>query len=407
MNPLRLLVDTSGFPARWHCGSWTVAHGWVHILADLSIFGAYAAIPAVIAFFALRRKDLPFPRLAWLFVAFIASCGVGHLVEATIFWHPWYRLSALVKVWTAVASWLTVAALAVIAPRALALPGIARLNDELARELAARRRAEEELAAANAALRDHEAELEEQARELARSNEALEQFAYAASHDLQEPLRKVVMFCEMLREEKAAALDDEARTYLGFAIDGGRRMQGLVRGLLELSRVESAAASGELVDADAALRAALENLADAAREAGAEVTAGPLGAVVADATQLEQVFRNLIGNALKYRAPGRPPRVRVEAQREPDRVTITVRDNGIGIPTGRVEEAFLPFRRLNPRHESPGSGLGLTLCRRIVAHWGGGLDATSEEGVGSVFRVTLRAVGRPRSVSRAPDRPGP
>lgn len=393
MDPLRLLLDTSGFPPRWRCGSWTPAHGWVHIVADLLIFAAYAAIPAVIAFFALRRKDLPFPRVAWLFVAFITSCGIVHLVEATIFWHPWYRLSALIKVCTALASWLTVFALVAIAPRALALPGIARLNEELARELAARRRAE--------------AELEAQARELVRSNEALEQFAYAASHDLQEPLRKVVMFCEMIEDEKGAALDDEARAWLGHAVDGGRRMQTLVRGLLELSRVEAVPVGDALVDADAALGAARETLADAIRESGAEVEAGPLGGVVGDAMQLEQVFRNLLSNAIKYRAPGRPPRIRVDARREADRVEISVRDNGIGIPDGRTEDVFLPFRRLHARRDVPGSGIGLTLCRRIVTHWGGTIDASSAEGVGTTVRLVLRADPAARGVSRAPDPPAP
>lgn len=128
MNPLRLLVDTSGFPPRWRCGNWTSLHGWTHVAADALIFGAYAAIPAVIAYYTLRRRDLPFPRVAWLFVTFIVSCGVTHAVDATLFWHPWYRLWALLKVGTAVASWLTVLALVDVVPRALALPGAAALN---------------------------------------------------------------------------------------------------------------------------------------------------------------------------------------------------------------------------------------------------------------------------------------
>lgn len=269
---------------------------------------------------------------------------------------------------------------------------------------ARRRRGEAKLAALNETLRAHESELESQARELARSNEALEQFAYAAAHDLQEPLRKVVTFCELLHEEKGAALDDEARAYLRAAVDGARRMQLLVRGLLELSRVEGVAVSEQPVDADAALRAALENLADAAREVDARITAGAIGPVIADPTQLEEVFRNLIGNALKYRAPGRPPTVDVRAERSGDFVTISVRDNGIGIAHGKMEEVFLPFRRLHPQHLARGSGLGLTLCRRIVSRWGGAVDVASTPGEGSTFRVTLRATAAAPRVSRAPDR---
>ena len=125
------LLDTSDFPARWYCGHWTSGHGWLHILSDLAIFGAYAAIPAVLIFFAIRRTDIPYLPIFWLFAGFILLCGTVHLIEATIFWQPWYRLSGLVKLATAVISWWTVIALIQITPKALALPGIARMNAEL------------------------------------------------------------------------------------------------------------------------------------------------------------------------------------------------------------------------------------------------------------------------------------
>jgi PAS domain S-box-containing protein len=129
---LAKLLDTSGFPARWDCGQWTPAHGWLHVTADCAIFGAYAAIPAVIVFFALRRTDVPFLPIFWLFAGFILFCGTGHLIDATLFWHPWYRLSGLVKLATAVMSWGTVFALVRIAPAALKLPGLAKVSAELA-----------------------------------------------------------------------------------------------------------------------------------------------------------------------------------------------------------------------------------------------------------------------------------
>ncbi len=128
---LSQLLDTNGFPARWHCGSWTPGHGWLHILSDCGIFGAYMAIPIGLAYFTWKRNDVPFQPVFWLFVAFIASCGVGHLIEATIFWHPWYRLSGVVKLITALVSWATVIALVPIIPRALALPGLAESHKQL------------------------------------------------------------------------------------------------------------------------------------------------------------------------------------------------------------------------------------------------------------------------------------
>src|SRR5438094_9255381 len=125
------LFDTADFPSRWSCGNWSEVHGWLHVLSDAAIFGAYFAIPVVLAYFVLRRKDVPFLPIFWLFALFILSCGIGHAVEATIFWQPWYRLSGLVKLITAIASWTTVLALVPIVPRALALPGLALVNDQL------------------------------------------------------------------------------------------------------------------------------------------------------------------------------------------------------------------------------------------------------------------------------------
>src|SRR6478672_13701814 len=138
------IFDTSGFPARWHCGRWSAQLGWTHIISDLAIFGAYAAIPAVLAYFIVRRRDMPFPSIFWLFAAFIFACGFGHFVEATIFWHPWYRFAALVKVCTAIVSWSTVIALVPLVPRALALPGLAAVNRQLQKEIQERKRGEQQ-----------------------------------------------------------------------------------------------------------------------------------------------------------------------------------------------------------------------------------------------------------------------
>jgi hypothetical protein len=125
------LFSTADFPARWFCGRWSAVHGWTHVVSDVAIFAAYAAIPAALIYFTRKRHDLPFLPIFWLFGAFIFFCGTGHLVESTLFWHPWYRLSAAVKVCTAVVSWATVVALVRVLPRALELPGLARVNDEL------------------------------------------------------------------------------------------------------------------------------------------------------------------------------------------------------------------------------------------------------------------------------------
>jgi Sec-independent protein translocase protein TatA len=135
-NAVTELFDTSGFPARWHCGVWSESLGWLHVGSDIAIFAAYTAIPVVLAYFVLRKPGVPFPRVFLLFVVFIFSCGFGHLIEAIIFWHPVYRFAGLVKFITATASWVTVLALVVITPKALKFPALAKLNADLARSYA-------------------------------------------------------------------------------------------------------------------------------------------------------------------------------------------------------------------------------------------------------------------------------
>lgn len=181
------LFDTSDFPARWNCGNWSTPHGITHIVSDLAIFGAYAAIPCALAYFVIRRRDVPFLPIFWLFVAFIAFCGLGHLVEATIFWHPWYRFSALIKVCTALVSWATVLALLPVLPKALGLPGLAQVNQQLVAEIAERESTEAKLRQSHSELQDFSRvalEREERVMELkAEVNALLNELGRGARYD--------------------------------------------------------------------------------------------------------------------------------------------------------------------------------------------------------------------------------
>ena len=239
--------------------------------------------------------------------------------------------------------------------------------------------------------------LERHARDLARSNEELEQFAYVASHDLQEPLRKIRAFGALLADEKRESLDDEGQQYIDFMTDAAARMQTLVSDLLALSRVTTAAHPFEDLSLAEVFDTVLSDLSVALEEADGQVEVAATPTIEADRTQMEQLFRNLIGNALKFRRPGVPPQVTVEvaAQAQPiDAVpgpahAIVVTDNGIGFESSQGSKLFQPFKRLHARHQYEGAGIGLAICEKIVLRHHGRITASGTPGAGATFTVTL------------------
>ena len=228
--------------------------------------------------------------------------------------------------------------------------------------------------------------------ELARSNRELELFAYVASHDLQEPLRMVASYVQLLARRFANVVDDDGRQFVRFAVEGAQRAQQLIDDLLEFSRVGTAGQPLVPVDAGIAAGKALANLAVALKEAGARVDIGPLPRVLGDESQLVQLFQNLIGNAVKFRGTD-PPVVEVAAQQIGGWWEFHVRDNGIGIAPEYLERIFVIFQRLHNRDAYPGNGLGLALVKKIVERHGGRIRVESEVGKGSTFRFTLGDAG--------------
>ncbi len=235
--------------------------------------------------------------------------------------------------------------------------------------------------------------LEEQAQELERSNNDLEQFAYVASHDLQEPLRKVASFCQLLQRRYAGKLDERADQYIGFAVDGAERMQQLINDLLAFSRVgRTTAAFSEVALADVVAGAAAQ-LEPARSEVDGTIDVGSLPVVRGDASLLRALFVNLIGNGLKFRRDGVPPQVTVSAHEVGDEWEVTVTDNGIGIDPEYVDKVFVIFQRLHARDVYAGTGIGLALAKKIVEFHGGriGIDAPCAE-PGTTVRLTLPAL---------------
>ena len=257
------------------------------------------------------------------------------------------------------------------------------------------------------------ADLDAQAAELRRSNGELEQFAYVASHDLQEPLRKVASFCQLLEKRYSDKLDERGLKYIEFAVDGAKRMQVLINDLLTFSRVGRATDVRVPVPLDQPLDAAVTALSAAAEETGAVIERpGPLPEVMGDPTLLGMLWQNLIGNAIKFRAPDRAPVIRVTAAAQPGGDwQIGVADNGIGVPAEFAEKIFVIFQRLHGRDAYPGTGIGLALCKRIVEQHGGqmSLDTTYEGGTRIYFTLPApAAASRPaRPVTPRSSPPSP
>ncbi|MEN3269462.1 ATP-binding protein [Pseudonocardia sp.] len=231
--------------------------------------------------------------------------------------------------------------------------------------------------------------LDEQARELERSNRDLEQFAYVASHDLQEPLRKVSSFCQLLQRRYAGKLDDRADQYIAFAVDGASRMQRLINDLLTFSRVGRTTENFVALDLGETAAAAAAQLEPAREESDGEIDIGELPVVAGDPALLQALLVNLLGNGLKFHRAGVAPVVRVASRRDGDSFEITISDNGIGIESEYSGKVFVIFQRLHGRDVYPGTGIGLALAKKIVEFHGGRIDLADTPGPGTTVRFTL------------------
>ncbi len=365
----RRLTDTSDWPPRWFCGRWSDFHGWLYIASDLTIWLAYMAIPLVLIRFILVKEGIPLGRVFWLFGAFILLCGLTHLLDATMFWWPAYRINALVRFVTGVVSVGTVLALFRYFDEAVGL----RTSKEYERELTLRQQA---------------------VQELTRSNEELQQFAYVASHDLQSPLKTIENYLGLLERKHGDVLDDDARRLIGTSSAAAGRMRTLINDLLDFSKVGSSTDFTD-VNLNDLVGEILGELDDEIAAARASVQVGPLPTLRAHRTDLKQVFQNLITNGLKYHQPGVAPRLTVRAEERGERYFFAITDNGIGIEAQYHDRIFQVFQRLHGRGEYPGTGIGLATCKKVVEIYGGRIGVESKPDQGSTFYFTLPKVIKP------------
>ena len=352
---------------------------FLHVVSDAIIAIAYFMIPLMLLYF-LQRKTLKisFNWAIVLFAAFILLCGITHVVGIITVWNPVYYQEGLVKAATALVSILTAFAIVPLVPKLARMRSPEELEEanlRLQQEIVLREAAQEELRSS--------------LTELKNANAELEQFAYIASHDLQAPLRGISSFSQLLQQRYRGQLDDDGQEFLQFIEAGSRRMHRLINDLLKLSRIGSEKSANFTARPLAwAVQQAAASLKTEIDEAGAVLEVAELPAITGEHHLLVQLFQNLIGNAIKFRRPGVAPQVRIGCEREGESWHLVVADNGIGIPENQLENIFVVFRRLHGDEDYTGTGIGLSICRKIAEYHRGSISARASDG-GAEFHVRL------------------
>src|SRR5690349_11919133 len=389
LNFFSKLFETDFMP-HGMCYFWRPDVLWLNVVSDGLIAAAYFAIPVLLIELVRRRKNLTFHWIFWMFAAFILLCGTTHLFNVLTVWDPIYRLDGIIKLLTGIASIGTAIVLLRSLPQILAIPlpeELAAVNRALAQQVAINRKTEDDLRRLNEQL---ERRVAERTAALERSNQDLTQFAYIASHDLQEPLPMISSYTELLQRRYVSQMNEEAQSFMRFAVDGARRMEDLVTDLLTYAQIDREAKPDRQVNTRKALDQAIEALKLKVEQENAEIRVDPLPVVLGDEAQVAQVFQNLISNSLKYRST-EPLRIHIWAVpgSSSKEWRFFVKDNGTGFDMQFKPRLFQMFQRLESRQ--PGTGIGLALCKKIIQHHGGRIDIESRVGLGTTVFFTLPA----------------
>ena len=373
---------TSDFMPHGHCYLWRPELVWLHTSSDSLIALAYFLIPLSLFQIVRKRRDLTFNWMILMFVVFILACGCTHLMEVWNVWHAEYRLAGLIKAITALASLITAILMFQLVPGLVAIPS----TDQLRRENEERKKAEAEVRTLN---HDLEFRVAERTAMLQRSNDALQRFAYIASHDLQEPVRTVRTLNQLLARDYAGKIDGKADMYISHVVEASGRMHELVINLLDYARITpELPAVNEVTDSGLVLQEALDDFRTLIQECSAEVEYANLPKVAVNPVHLRKLFENLLSNSIKYRNTNCEVWIKVEAEMRGPECLFSFADNGIGFDQQYSEQIFVAFSRLHGK-EYPGSGVGLSVCKTVVEKYGGRIWAKSNPLSGTVICFTL------------------
>lgn len=353
---------------------------WLHVTADALIALAYFAIPVILLYFDVHRKERFYSWVLILFASFILLCGLTHVMGIWTMWFPDYYIEGFLKLITAIVSVATALTLLPEIPKLLSLRSpeeLEAINLQLQREVSAR----------SAVMTN----LEDAVAQLTASNKELERFAYITSHDLKAPLRSIASFATLLEKRYRDQIDEQGREFIEYIRSGVEQMQTLTDDLLQLHRVNTADRNADPVDLGLMMEEVRQQLRSVIAEYGAKLEVAELPRVAGDRSQLGILLRNLVSNALKFRDADRPPVISVRARKLDDGWEISVKDNGIGIEPEHHHRIFETFRRLHTQDEIPGTGIGLALCQKIVERHGGEIYVESMPGQGADFRFTLKS----------------
>ncbi|WP_371392850.1 ATP-binding protein [Glycocaulis abyssi] len=393
MEALTHSMSTHGFMPHGMCYLWEPSILWTHVLSDAAIALAYFSIPAALAIFSIRRPDLVYRPVMWLFVAFILLCGTTHLFSIWTVWNPHYQIEGLLKAMTAAVSLATAIALWPLLPRALALPSniqLQRSNQALQAEIGRRDEAEARLMAVTGQL---EHRVIQRTRDLERANAALRQFAAAAAHDLQAPLRHIHIFSQLIEQEEAATMSADGQKHLLKVREGAQRAQTLIGVLQEYAQLVNRLPQAETVELTRILASVSSSLDDEIEASGASLDFDGLPAVEGDTVLLTQLFQNLVSNAIKYRSALAPVITVRGRQADDGMIEISIADNGIGIDPAHAQTIFQMMKRLHDDTRYPGMGVGLAFCKEIVESHGGEIWLDETHLHGARFCLTLPAPG--------------